>query len=234
MPMQANASPLLTVLRSRAARRWLLACAIAILCSLAPKLARAKLPSPANCTIPSHIPLVGLDSRGQADPAGSISFVIRNLANIPEPSSMVVLDFSQTPDMEPSMAQPDPGVYSVSCYGGGRWVQALTDEHGAVTIRVVGCAMRSAADGAQGATVRILADGVLLGWATVSAFDQDGYGGVGPADLTDFLQDFFSPQYWARSDYDGNGTLGPNDLSVWLVEFFSGNSVHSGAMAGCP
>jgi hypothetical protein len=232
--MRANPTPFHRFLRNRTARIRFLAAAFAVLCALAPGLATAKIPYPALCTVPDHILLVGCGPNGAADPAGTITCVIRNLQDFPEPQAMVILDFSQTPDMEPSMVQPDPGVYGVFCQGGSRYVQALTDMQGSVTFRLVGCALRSTASGAHGPTLIISADGVQLRVATVSAFDLDGAQGVGPTDLTAFLQDFFSGQYWARADYDGDGTLGPNDLSVWVQDFFSGNSVQGGSMAGCP
>lgn len=231
--MRANATPLQHFLRGRTARRWLLGAAITALYALAPVLAMAKVPSPANSTVPAHVTLVGCDQFGSPDPAGTITCVIRNLANIPEPGAIVVIDFTQTPDMQPSMVQPDPGVW-VNCMAGSRMLSALCDNNGAVTFHVVGSATHTGASGANDQRVTIMANGVLMDSPTVSAFDEDGVNGVGPADLADFMQDFFSGQYWERSDFDGNGALDPNDLSLWVKEFFSGESVHSGSTASCP
>ena len=207
---------------------------LAIIAALAPNIAGAKVPSPANSTMPSHILLVGEDAQGQADPIGAITFVLRDLANVPERQSTVRLYFPDTPDLEPSMVQPDPNVSTVFCDGGGRYVEAITNDQGSVTLRVVGRALRSAAGTHDRWAMRLFGDGVLLSNATVSAVDEDGVGGVGPADLSDFLDDFFSGQYWARSDFDGDGALGPNDLSVWVRVFFGPGSVLSGSTAACP
>jgi len=211
----------------------LLAAAIALLCSLAPMLAGAGLPSPANSTVPAHVLLVGEGPTGAADPVGTLTCTVRRLDNTTYRQARVQFDFAETPDMEPSLVQPDPQI-TVTCSGGTRTVNAVADDNGTVTLRIVGRALRSTPDGAHSNSLRVFAEGVLMAIPTVSAFDQDGVGGVGPADLNDFLQDFFSGQYWARSDYDGNGSLGPGDLSAWLQVFFAANSVQSGSMAACP
>jgi len=211
-----------------------LAAAFAALCSLAPPLAHASnIPYPPNCTIPSHVVLTGLDAHGAADPLGTMTFEIRSLVNLPLNNAVLAIDFGQTPDVRPSEVQPDPSVTQVFCAAGGPIVQAFTDINGRVTIRLVGRAYHSAASGAHAPTLQIFCNGVFLSTVPVSAFDQDGGGGLNPADESLFFSDFFSGQYWARSDFDGNGALGPNDLSLWEQAFFASNSVQSGA-GTCP
>ena len=208
--------------------------ALVALCSVAPAIARAApVPSPANCTIPSHVVLVGRDASGAADPLGSITLVIRKLTNEPIAQASISIDFHNTEDMQPSLVQPDPSV-TVFCGGGKAIVRAFTDNNGQATIRIVGRAFHSVPGGAQAPTLDVFANGVLLGTVPVSAFDQDGGGGVNPADESLFFADFFSGQYWARSDFDGNGALGPNDLSLWEQAFFASNSVQSGGASACP
>jgi len=199
--------------------------------SVVPALAHAGFPPPPNSTIPSHVLLVGRDASGNADPRGLMTVVIRDLANNPMPNVTVAVDFSVTPDMRPAAVQPDPAIAAVNCVS-GPMVMGLTGADGSVTFSVVGRANRSAATAAHGATLRFYGDGVLLGQVGVSAFDQDG-GGVGPTDLNGWLQDFFSGEYWARSDYDGNLLMGPADLSRWLDAFFGSQSIQDGG-ASCP
>src|SRR5262249_49497688 len=143
-PMRANRSSIAGFLRGRAARIWLLAAAIALLCSLAPMLARASLPHPEWSVIPSHIVLVGQGPSGAADPVGPFTCQIRlGDPTLPARHVEVRLDFAETPDMEPSLVQSDPNVTGVICSGGFRSVTAMTGEDGNVTLRIVGRAVRT-------------------------------------------------------------------------------------------
>jgi len=232
MPMTTSFS--YALLRSRSAWAWLLAVAIATICVLAPGLARASgIPDPATSTIPSHVLLVGRDAGGTADPLGTMTFVIKRLSGDPLNQGVIVLDFSNTPDMKPAAVQPDPAIFSVFCDGSNSSVRTMTGLDGRATIRIVGYAVPTAAAGSHSPTLNVYCNGVFLGTSIVSAFDLDGSAGVNPTDNSVFLRDFFSGQYWERSDFDGNGVLGPSDLSVWLNAFFASNSVQSGG-ASCP
>lgn len=202
------------------------------LSAFAPPPAGAGLPPPPQSTIPQHVLLVGRDASGNADPLGAATAVIRDFANNPVPGVEVLIDFSTTPDMRPSAAQPDPAIVSVDCPG-GPVLKVVTGANGSVTFRIVGRANLSAATAAQLPTLRFYCQGAYLGQAIVSAYDLDG-GGVGPTDLNAWLQDFFSGNYFARSDYDGNLIVGPNDLSMWLKAFFGSNSIQGGMGGVCP
>jgi hypothetical protein len=162
-----------------------------------------------------------------------MTFVIRRLSGDPLNQGLIVLDFSNTPDMRPSASQPDPAVLDVFCQGGVSTVRTMTGPDGKATIRIVGSAVPSAPSGAHAPTLGVYCNGVFLGTVIVSALDLDGSAGVNPTDNSVFLRDFFSGQYWERSDFNGDGVLGPGDLSVWVQAFFAANSVQSGG-AGCP
>jgi hypothetical protein len=234
MTMPVTTSFSQALLRSRSARAWLLAAAIATICALTPGPARASgIPDPAQCTIPSHVALVGRDASGMADPLGTMTFVIKRLSGDPLNQGLIVLDFSNTPDMKPAAAQPDPAIFSVFCDGSNSSVRTMTGLDGRATIRIVGYAVPTAPAGAHAPTLNVYCNGVFLGTAIVSAFDLDGNSGINPTDNSVFLRDFFSGQYWERSDFDGNGVLGPSDLSLWVQAFFASNSVQSGG-ASCP
>jgi len=220
-------------LRSRSAWAWLLAVAIGAFSALAPGLALAiGIPDPAQCTIPSHVVLVGRDAGGMADPLGTMTFVIRRVNGAPLAQAVIVVDFSSTPDMRPSASQPDPAIADVGCPNYAT-VRTVTDVNGRATIRIVGYAVPTEPAGAHAPTLIIYCNGVYLGTAVVSAFDLDGSAGINPVDNSVFLRDFFSGQYWERSDFNGDGVLGPADLSAWVQAFFAANSVQSGG-AGCP
>jgi hypothetical protein len=92
--------------------------------------------------------------------------------------------------------------------------------------------------GSNGAIVR--ADGVTLGTLTVSAFDQNGQGGVNTVDLAMFLNDRFAfnpgnsiATLRGRSDYDGNNAINPVDLALLLAARNAGGSVTS-CVSACP
>jgi hypothetical protein len=82
-------------------------------------------------------------------------------------------------------------------------------------------------------TGKVYADGVLLGNIGVGAYDQNGAGGVGGADLSRFLADFVLGTNPDRSDFNGAGGVGGADLSLWLAVFVAGASNTSSATY-CP
>lgn len=128
--------------------------------------------------------------------------------------------------------QQDPGV-AVSCdVYNQRWVGLTCDSHGRASFRVVGHADHAASD-TNAPSLRIYADGLLSGTVPVAAFDQDGIG-LGPADNSLCQADYFSDQYWERSDLDGDGVLGPADLSLWLDAFFGDGSLTNCVATACP
>ena len=195
-----------------------------------PVPAAAKLASPPNCTLPRVLTFVGRDAAGTADPLGEFDVVVRDIANVPIWGATVTIDFSLCTD-ERICSDQSPGQL-VDC--SRHWVvdATQTDQNGAAHLRIVGSADPTAA-ATQGALGHVLADGVIFGWVRVAAFDHDG-GGVGAADLSLWLDDFFHSPGAARSDYDGDGTVGAGDLSLWLSAFFAGGSLHGGAAASCP
>lgn len=178
-----------------------------------------------NSSIPSCVRLVGRDALGVPDPAGLFSVIVRDLANNPIPNSLVRVDLSEAPDMHLCSSQA-PGLV-VSAVPGAMYVEGRTNASGVFSATIVG-----GSNGAGGAVTllnggRIYADGVLLGYTTVSALDLDGSGGVGINDLSVWLGDFGAVMSYGRSDYDCSGALGVNDLSVWLMALGSGRSLAS-------
>jgi len=211
-------------------RVYLAAILLPALCLGLPSSAAAKIPDPANCEVPDHIVLVAQGTDGTADPFGTFTILVRNLAGNPQQSSSVVLYFRDCPDVRICTNQ-DPGL---DVYCEGRSVRGFTDANGRVTFRVVGGATNAGASpGAIAPGIDVYADGVFLKTLSAAALDEDGAGGVDGADFSLFLADYFSGQPFARSDYDGDGTLGGNDLSIWLVAFFGGGSSRSGSPS-CP
>ncbi len=223
-------------------RKAALMAALGLLVSAA---AMASVPSPCNSTLPCGIQVIG-SSAGAADPNGAFSITVRDLANNPVANSSVVLDFSACcNDVRLSSTQLDPGLTLV-----GKTVRAIANGSGVASFKVMGAATPSDPTPAAGC-VKVYADGVLLteGSCQPSAlqcavYDLNGAGGgpgVGAADLSRWLADFFSSPapYRARSDYDYavlcSKAIGAADLSKWLALFFAAGSTGNGpAFVACP
>jgi hypothetical protein len=198
--------------------------------------ARAGLTDPCGpCSIiPGLITHGGRSASGAADPMTAYSVEIHNLGGDPTSNSLVGLDFSQCPGIRICNSQPDPAARMNYLCTIGR-LDKLADQNGRATFKVVGSA--SWIPGAtcpEYGSFRIYADGVLVGHGTVVTTDLDGSGGVGPADLSIWLDLFFSGSNCSLGDYDGSGQLGPSDLSKWLEFNFAGNSAQSCAGTFCP
>ena len=197
---------------------------------LAASAAFASVPSPANSTTPPCISLVGDDGAGTIDGDGAFTVTVRDLANFPINNSLVVIDFSSCSGL--TICDNNELGYVVDC--GTRTVRGFTGVGGTITFRIKGHANNS------GGNIppynpyncgKIFADGVLLSSPSVSAYDHDG-GGMGAADLSAWLGDFFGGLDPSRSDYDCSGApLGAADLSRWLDVFFdvaaNGNSANN-------
>jgi hypothetical protein len=173
---------------------------------------------------------------GVADPAGAFQVVVRSVTCTPLPGSTVTIDFGAcTPDIHIGSAQISP--VTVDC--AGRRVSAVTDANGIARFIVLGGASNptGATPGytAQGfcqsvpTCAKVYADGFLLASIAVSTYDQNMSGGVNPADVSAWLGDIFSGQYFGRSDYDANGLLSPVDLSKLLGVSLNHRSTSSSA-----
>ena len=202
----------------------------------------AAVPSPANSTVPNVIHLVGANGAGTVvDPVGNYTVVVKDLANNPVQNSSVVVDFSLCGifDTNINTGQIHPGV-TVDCPT--KTVRGLTDATGTFTFRVRGAAHNVSAGNAPGNNTpcgRVYADGVLMkatvgvGGATnlgtngiiVSTYNQNGannpFDGFTAVDFSIFAGDFFSANYYTRSDYNGDGIKSPLDLSNLATVYFA-------------
>jgi hypothetical protein len=193
--------------------------------------AMASVPSAGNSTTPNCIPLVG-SKAGVADPHGSFTIVVRDLANNLINGASVVIDLSNCTDLRMCGDQLDVNA-TVNC--AAKTTRKFTDVTGSVSFIVLG-----GSNGSGNATTllggaRIYANGTLLKSPTAPTFDLDGSGGVAINDLSVWLKDFGTAgnPAFGRSDYDCNGAVGINDLSVWLKEFGFTTSIASCAV-NCP
>jgi len=178
---------------------------------------------------PCGLQLVGTQN-GVADPHGEITLAIGvGPECTPLPNAEVTLDFTfcQT-DLRLCSTQPGwPG--SVAC----PLLAGLTDETGAITFRLVGGGHNTgnpagyAGDACAGGCLTVLVNGTAAARLSVAAFDEDGSGGVGPPDVSLWLDDAFSGLLLSRSDFDFTNDLTPVDLALLLAVSLHGESVQS-------
>lgn len=193
---------------------------VSVLMLASPALAEVgKIPDPAQCTLPCGVNLVGTTASA-ADPRGSFAITIRDFAGNPVAGSSVAIDFGDCyPDIHICSVQADKGVYCY-CTGGSHMLMGATDMSGTVSMRLVGGATNSGSHsvGAGYDCAKVYADGVYLRSVNVAAFDENGSGGVGPADVAQWFQDVFDAQntYRSRSDFDCSQTITPADLAMLL------------------
>jgi hypothetical protein len=208
-----------------------LACVMA-----APLAARAGVPSPENCTWPTHVVLVGHGPAGVAgadSTFGQLVMVVRDVGRNPVPNAHVVLEFTDYAEFRIASDQLDPRL-AVDC--ASRSITTLTDGYGVARITVIGGG-RSPAGPArenQAASIRI-ADMPYYGSRPLpcSALDMNGVSGVDGADLSRWGADLFTGLDPTRADFDADGRVTGLDLSLWSIAFFSGGSAYS-ASDYCP
>ena len=173
------------------------ACIAVLLLACTAPLARAGLPSPFSSSIPAVV-------LGSPDGLLTSTVVVHDLAYNPIQGSFVVLDFSACPQFHPCPSVcPDCTVDPV-----GRQVRMFTGANGAAAfpLRLGGAACPNPS------TVRIYADGVLLGTANFAALDQDG-------DLTVTVADKAAVHavlgaHDPRADFDGDGFVTAADEAL--------------------
>jgi len=191
---------------------------------------RAMVPSASTSTTPAIVRLVGSSANAPDAPAGSFLVVVRDVANNPRAGASVVVDLSQCPDAV-ICADQDDAAATVNC--AAKTVTKIADANGQVSFTLVGASTGANHAATTAASVRIIANGVVIRFAAFAAFDLDGSGGVGAGDLSVWLADFGSGVPYDRSDFDGSGSIGAFDLSEWLGVFGAGGSVQS-CGASCP
>lgn len=184
-------------------------------------------PDPLYCTLPCGINLVG--TTGGVPAIQGEFFVQIKSGPLPSdviPGASVVIDFSGcSPDIHLCSTQPWTGIM-VGCSPPVGRIGTVTDATGRAVLRIVGGASNFGGNtpAFPGKCARIFADGVFLGNLNVGAYDQNGSGGVNPADISVFLDDSLDPDFEGRSDFDCSGAVNPADLSLLLGVALSGTS----------
>lgn len=191
--------------------------------------ARAAVPAPTNCSVPSVVRIVGWNGVAPDDALGSFTITVRDAVGAPVAGSLVLVDVAAIADVRLSAQQLDPQAV-LSCPH--RCVRKTTGADGTVRFTLVG---RGAGPmGTPGPLLsNVYADGVLIGRPRVVVFDLDGTGGIGANDVSLWLADYGSGLCPGRSDYNGDGVLSANDLSLWRWALGEGGSSVSPTLV-CP
>jgi hypothetical protein len=196
---------------------------------LAASAAMAGVPSAANSTTPPCISLVG-SKVGVADPVGTFSVTVRDLANNPLSGASVVIDLSGCSELAICNDQLDPNAL-VTCIS--KTTRKFTDGLGNVSFTVLGGGNGNPAATLAGGA-KIFANGTLIASPTASAYDLSGTAGQGAGDLSLFLSDLATLNPYGRSDYNCSGSLGAADLSQWLTVLSGTGSQSSCTLPQCP
>jgi hypothetical protein len=231
-------------------RSFLVGTGIAIvLIAAAPRAAASDQPGLGNSVFPPVLSVMGVNGAGVPDPAAAYEILVRDLANNPVVNSVVWVDLANCTDMRIShqssgLVNPALGGQVLDCPT--RSVRGVSSVTGRVVLSVLGAGINASGPPAPGPgerCARIYADGVLLGFATVHLYDQNGGAGMPAADgveisdLSRWLEDFGSGIYVGRSDYGpgSEGVVSIDDLSFWLRQFGLGHSAGGTLGAGfCP
>lgn len=193
-------------------------CVLVFLAMASPAL--SGVPSSGTSTLPPRIFIVGWNGTVPDAPAGEFAITVRDLGGNPVVGSTVMVDFSPITELRIATSMMDAAAFTNCPH---RYVRRATDAAGVAKLTVMGRANGLSPQLGE-LRANIYADGVLLGSVPVSIFDLDGAGGMGANDVSLWLGDYGSLQYYGRGDYDGNGRLGANDLSLWIGILGAGGS----------
>ncbi len=182
-----------------------------------------QVPDPYGSDVPDHLLVVARNATGRDATLGQINITVRDLAGNGMAAD-VVLDFSGAPDLALS-AVPQDSRMTIDC--AQNQVTILSLSNGVATFTLMGTGTSAPASPPNAVT--ILANGVLMGSASVAVLDRDGLNGVTPADLSIWAGDFFSGANPPRADLDGDGSVSLADISVLAAAYFSGNDTMSGS-----
>jgi hypothetical protein len=206
---------------------------------LAASAAMAGVPSATTSVQPTGLVIkVVARSLSSPDPAGNITYTIRDASNNAVPGSVVILNFASCTDVRVCSAQVGSGM-SVNC--GAHTVTGVTNASGQVTMVVSGT---STTAGPFLATkcVSVTADGVPFSNLNAATPDYDGStatGGTGNGLGTDLIDvgicygDKNNFPSRLRSDMDGDGDVDLIDVGA-VYGIKNGGGSPTTCSAFCP
>jgi len=177
---------------------------------LAATAAMAGVPSATTSTQPGGLVIKVVGHGSPPDPAGNITYTIRDASNNPVPGSVVILNFAACGDVRVCSSDVGTGM-TVNC--GAKTVTGVTNGSGQVTMVVAG-----SGNGVGGATfgkcVAVTADGVPLSNLNGATADYDATSGCNLLDVSACYGDVVAGTGRKRSDFDGNNTVNLLDVSA--------------------
>ncbi len=185
---------------------------------------RASPPNAANSTKPAFINTTG--HANLPDPAGAVTYIIRDANNVLRPGDEVVLDFTRCTDIR--LSQNVTGSTTTTDCGSKR-VTGTTDGQGRIVINVVAGGNGASPPRETFDCVTVTASGLPFPSIPAATFDRDGSNGVGAGDLALVISDFVNHPTAGRSDFDHTGTVGSADLAILTKVFVAGHSALSGS-----
>ncbi len=182
-------------------------------------------PNEALSTFPTHINLTGYSN--PPDPAGTVTYIIRDGGGFLVDGVGVTLDFSLCTDVLLSQNNSGTGL-TTNCLL--HTVTGTTNPQGELVVNVVAGGNGIGVPRALIDCVRVFVGGDpwLLASASAATFDRDGANGVGAGDRSLVIYDFVNNPTAARSDLNNDGSVGAGDLSLVNAVFVLGGSALSG------
>jgi hypothetical protein len=176
-------------------------------------------PSPGYSSVPAWLNVVTPQPWG-LEPEDFYTVVVRDEFGAPMPGVQVVLDFGGCTSIRFAAEQKIPADVVVDC--GADTMRAITDASGTATFVVYGSVVDRSSPDSEAGCLAVYADypRVLIGSSSVRSYDLDGVNGLTANDLSLWLCDSFSGQYFARSDYNGSGGINALDLNLWMTKYF--------------
>jgi len=182
--------------------------------------AHAGPPDPGQSTAPHCIHLVARNLSGVPDPFGNFCVTARDATGAPVAGALVEVAFGGCADVSICDSNDDSAVL-VDC--ATHTVSRIAGADGAACFTLTGGTRVGPCSAAGCAQIR--ANGVVLGSASVAAFDYDSAPTIGAADGSIWLSTYFNLGC-PRIDCDCSGEITAADFSMWQAHYF-GNWVQA-------
>jgi len=173
---------------------------------LAATAAMAGVPSATTSSQPTGLVIKIVGHGSPPDPAGNITYTIRDASNNPVPGSVVIANFAACGDVHVCSSDVGTGM-TVNC--GAKTVTGVTNASGQITIVVAGTGTTSNVGLSLSKCVAVTADGVPMSNLNAATADYDGLSGVKALDISTAYGDVVfatnNGVHRLRSDYNGDG-----------------------------
>lgn len=177
---------------------------------LAATAAMAGVPSATTSAQPGGLVIKVVGHGSPPDPAGAVTYTIRDASNNPVPGSILIMNFSGCGEARICSSDVGAGM-TVNC--GAKTVSGVTNGAGQVTMVVAGAGPGNSVFSFS-KCVQVTADGVPLSNLNAATVDYDGANGVDLVDVAACYSDRNLGTNRRRSDMDGNNVVDLVDVSA--------------------